>query len=406
MFDLARQLDAQDPLASFRERFVVDDPNLVYLDGNSLGRLPLTTAERLSEVVQKEWGNRLIRSWNEGWYTMAQTLGDKIGRLIGAEAGQTILSDSTSVNLYKLAYAALRARENRTEVLTDDQNFPSDVYLLQGLADQLGRHLVIAPAKELEHRLCDQTALLSLSHVAFKSGQLLNMRNLTQGAHEVGALVLWDLSHSVGALPVTLDADGADLAVGCCYKYLNGGPGAPAFLYVRKELQDQLRQPIQGWFGQARPFGFELDYEPAPGLAKFLVGTPPLISLAAIGGGVDLALEAGTDALRAKSLALTAFFIELSEQHLTPHGLSVLTPKEPHLRGSHVTLAHPQAWGISQALIRLGVIPDFRAPDGLRFGFAPLYNTFAEAARAVEATTKVMVAGDYHKVAETAPTVT
>lgn len=406
MLEQAKQLDLQDPLASFRERFAVDDPNLVYLDGNSLGRLPLTTVDRLNKVVRNEWGDRLIRSWNEGWYALAQTVGNKIGRLIGADAGQTVVSDSTSVNLYKLGYAALQARPGRPEILTDDQNFPSDLYLLQGIAEQFGGQLMIVPTDEIKGRLSEQTALLSLSHVAFKSGQLLNMRSLTQSAHEVGALVLWDLSHSVGALPVTLDSDGVDLAVGCCYKYLNGGPGAPAFLYVRKELQDQLRQPIQGWFGQARPFGFELDYEPAPGLAKFLVGTPPLISLAAIEGGVDLALEAGIENLRTKSTALTSFFIELAEAHLVPYGLSVLTPKNPHLRGSHVTLAHPQAHGIAQALIKLGVIPDFRAPEGLRFGFAPLYNTFEDAARAIQATVNVMESGDYLDLTATEGTVT
>ena len=384
--DTARRLDADDPLASFRGRFVLDD--LLYLDGNSLGRLPKATAERMREVVEGEWGGRLIRSWGEGWIDLPRRVGAKVARLIGAEDDEVIACDSTSVNFYKLAHAALGATDRRV-VVTNRSNFPSDLYLLQGLGAEI--RLVDSEDDEaIAAALDERVALLTLSHVEFKSGLRHDLDFLAAKAHAVGTRVLWDLSHSVGAVPIRLGD--ADLAVGCAYKYLNGGPGAPAFLYVRRDLQEGLRSPIQGWFGQGNAFEFGIEYVPAPGIERFLAGTPPILSLAAIEPGVDLLLEAGMDRVGAKAAAQTAFVIGMADAL----GLEVATPRDPGRRGSHVALRHPEAWRIAQALVaECRVIPDFRTPDVLRLGIAPLYTRYVDLAEAMRRLATLIERGSY-----------
>ena len=381
-------LDKEDSLAHFRQEFDIPE-DLIYLDGNSLGRLSHSTVTANQTVVSDAWGKRLIRAWNDGWFTAPERIGGKIAALVGAQPDEVIVADSTSVNLFKLAVAALKARPGRTRVLTDNLNFPSDVYVLQGAIDLLdrGHQLEVIPSADgitgpvaaIEAALDQDVALVALSHTAFKSGYVYDMTALTAAAHEAGALVLWDLSHSVGAVPVDLNGADADLAVGCTYKYLNGGPGSPAFLYMRRDLQSQLVNPIAGWMGQENAFDFVLDYEPAAGLRRFLTGTPPILSLAAVESGVDLVLEAGMDRLRAKSLKQTAYLIWLWERELAPLGFRLNTPRMPDRRGSHVSFGHDHGLPIDLALIHeMKVLPDFRAPDNIRFGITPLYTTFTE----------------------------
>jgi kynureninase len=386
-------LDAADPLARFRACFAHPDPNLIYVDGNSLGRLPHDALARAQEVVEREWGERLIRSWNEGWFDTPERIGAKIAHLIGAQPDEVIVADSTSVNLFKLLVAGLRYQQaqspQRTRVLTDDLNFPSDLYVAQGVIDLLGgRHTlavipspdgVMGPDAALAAALDERTALLTLSHTTFKSGYTYDMAAITRQAHDAGALVLWDLSHSAGAVPVELNAAGADLAVGCCYKYLNGGPGAPAFLYIRRDLQEQLANPISGWMGQANLFEFGPHYQPVAGLRRFLSGTPPVLSLALIESGVDLLLAADMTALRAKSVQQTEYLVGLWEALLQPLGYALNSPRNPAQRGSHIALGHPEGLRIDLALIRdANVLPDFRPPDNIRIGIAPLYNSFVD----------------------------
>ena len=395
----ARRLDAEDELAPFRERFLVDDPELIYLDGNSLGRLPRASAELARELVSEQWGQRLIRGWNDSWFGLPERIGGKIARLLGAAADEVIVADSTSVNLFKLATAALQVRPGCRRIVTDDLNFPSDLYVLQSVLDLCGGgQLEIVhspdgmtlPLEALAAALNEPAALVSLSHTAFKSAFVHDLAAITALAHRAGALTLWDLSHSVGAMPLDLESAGVDLAVGCGYKYLNGGPGAPAFLYVRRSLQQELRNPLAGWFGRQDPFGFALEYEPEAGMRQFLTGTPPVLSLALIEPGVDLLLEAGMDRLREKSVRQTGYLLSLWEQVLQPLGYRLASPREPERRGSHVSLSHPEGWRINRALIeQLHVIPDFRAPDLIRLGVTPLYTTYAELHRAVEALRRI-----------------
>ncbi|HUA28265.1 MAG TPA: kynureninase [Streptosporangiaceae bacterium] len=382
----AQDLDAADPLAGFRDRFVRDDPAPVYLDGNSLGPLPRSTQARIAEVVGQEWGSGLVRSWHR-WIELPGEVGDLLGEhLIGAAAGQVAVCDSTTVNLYKLACAALDARPGRTVIVTDDDNFPTDRYVLEGIAGQRGCELRMIrtdldqglSADALRDAVDSSTALVSLSHVAYRSGALADMAAITAIVHDAGALALWDLCHSAGAVPVELDASGADLAIGCTYKYLNAGPGAPAFLYVRRDLQPGLRQPVWGWFGQRQQFEMGPVYDPAPGIGQFLTGTPPIIGTVAVQEGARLLAEAGIGRLRAKGLALTGYLIALADEWLAPHGFTVASPRRGERRGSHVTLAHPEAWRISQALIQAGVIGDYRTPDRLRLGPAPAYTRFTD----------------------------
>jgi kynureninase len=402
----AEELDAADPLAGFRDRFVRADPSLIYLDGNSLGPLPHATRARIGEVVGDEWGTGLVRSWHR-WIELPGQVGDLLGEhLIGAAPGQVAVCDSTTVNLYKLACAALDARPGRRVIITDDDNFPTDRYVLQGIAAQRGAELRMI-GTDLDQGLTtgalraavdERTALVSLSHVAYRSGALADMAAITAIVHEAGALALWDLCHSAGAVPVELDASGADLAVGCTYKYLNAGPGAPAFLYVRRELQQALRQPVWGWFGQRDQFEMGQAYEPAPGIGQFLTGTPQIVGTVAVQEGVRLLGEAGIGRLRAKAVALTGYLIGLADAWLAPHGVTVASPRQVERRGAHVTLAHPEAWRISQALIGEGVIGDYRTPDRLRLGPAPAYTRFTDVWDALNILRRIMTDQTYLNV--------
>ena len=397
------RLDAADPLHGFREHFSLP-PDLIYLDGNSLGALPAHTAARLAQVATAEWGEGLVGSWNSaGWIEAPLRVGDKIGRLIGALPGETAVADSTSVNLYKLLAMALALRPQRRVIVSEADNFPTDLYIAQGLLQQLGRdhELRLLPAgagaEAFEQALDGDAAVLMLSHVNYRSGAMHPLRRLTARAHAAGALSLWDLAHSAGAVPLALAEDGADFAVGCGYKFLNGGPGAPAFLYIARRWQDQVHTPLSGWFGHARQFAFEPDYAPAAGIARSLCGTPPILSLAALEAGVDLMGEAPMALLREKSIALTQGLIELAEQRLSGHGFSLASPREAAQRGSQVCLRHAQAWPICRALAAHGVIGDFRAPDILRFGFAPLYNRHCDAWDAIERLHAIMVSGEWRE---------
>jgi len=397
--NLARELDAQDELASFCDEFVIDDPNLIYLDGNSLGRLPKRTVDFLQNTIEQEWGRRLIRVWNDGWINSPTELGAKIAKLVGAQADEILVTEATSINLFKLSAAALQARPGRIGVVSDVLNFPSDLYILQGIIDLIGKdhHLklipsadgITIPSEAVEAAIDDNTALVSLTHVAFKSAFMYDMALVTELAHQSGALMLWDLSHSVGAVPIDLNGCRVDLAVGCTYKYLNGGPGSPAFLYVRRDLQEQLNQPMWGWFAAEKPFAFELDFTPASDISRFRVGTPPMLSMKAVEPALDILLEATMARIRAKSIKQTEYLIFLAEQWLTPLGFTLGTPRQPEIRGSHVSLRHPESYRISRALIEspppaIQVIPDFRAPDNIRFGITPLYTTFTEIYLAIE----------------------
>ncbi len=410
-------LDATDPLRRFRERFVVTDPDLVYLDGNSLGMLPAESAHRARDVVERQWGERLIRSWNEGWWDLPVALGDRIAPLVGAGAGEVAVADGTSVNLYKLAVAALRARPGRGRIVTDDLNFPSDLYILASAADAVGWPVTLdvipstdgihGPTKALAAALDGDVALLSLSHVTYGSGYLYDMASLTAAAHQAGALALWDLCHAAGAVPVDLAGAGADLAVGCTYKYLNGGPGSPAFLYVREDLQDVLENPIGGWWGHADPFAFAPEPRPESGIRRFLTGTAPVLSMDLIGPGVDMLVEAGMPALREKSLAQTGYLIDRWEADLAGRGFTLQTPSDPERRGSHVSLGHPEALGIDLALINdHRVLPDFRPPRLLRLGIAPLTTSFADLERAVDALVEIVDSGSHLRYTGDRPTVT
>jgi kynureninase len=388
--DFAKYLDRQDVLASFRKQFVFSDPGLIYLDGNSLGMMPKAAQEKSRQVVDEQWGSNLIRGWNKGWWEAPHRIGDKIGRLIGAAPGQTIVGDTVSINLFKLATAALTFQPNKTRIITDTFNFPSDLYILQGIQQNLGnRHEIILigatdnditpDLAALESTIDENTALVTLSHVVFKSGYMYDMQRVTELAHAKGALVLWDLSHSVGSVPVELDACNADLAIGCTYKYLNGGPGAPAFLYVNKNIQEKLSSPIWGWWGQKNPFDFGLEYTPAPGVQRFQAGTQPMISMLTMEAALEPLLQAGMDALRAKSILMTDYASYVTDELLTPLGFSVGSPRDSARRGSHISIRHEEGYRINRALIEeLNVIPDYREPDNIRLGFAPLYISFSD----------------------------
>ena len=412
----AAELDARDPLAHFRARFVITEPDLVYMDGNSLGRLPKEAVSYAEEIISQQWGTRLIRSWNEGWFTAPARVGAKIAQLIGAQSDEVIVADSTSVNLFKLVVAALRFQRGRSRILTDDLNFPSDLYILQGATDLLNAQHQLeilpspdgihGPTAELLARLDDQVALVVLSHTVFKSGYMYDMPAITAAAHAAGALILWDLSHSVGSVPVDLNAAQADLAVGCTYKYLNGGPGAPAFLYIRRDWQERLRNPISGWMGQKDLFNFELTYQPTTGLSSFLTGTAPILSLSLIESGVDLILEAGLDNLRAKSQRQSEYLIDLWRAVLEPLGFSMNSPLAIQQRGSHISLGHVEGLRIDLALLEGKVIPDFRAPNNIRLGIAPLYTSFRDIHTTVMRLRQIVAEKLYEKYSSEAPIVT
>ena len=379
----ALAFDAADELATFRERFVIDDDGPIYLDGNSLGRLPRSTVDRLQRVVTDEWGRGLIGSWSDGWIDLPRAVGDLLAdTMLGARRGEVLVGDSTSVNLYKLARAALDAAPaGRTVIVTDRANFPTDRYILESVGEV--RYVDDEPdARDITRATSgDDVAIVSLSLVSYRTGALLDLAGISAAAHAGGAVVLWDLSHAVGAVPIDLQRAGVDLAVGCTYKYLNGGPGAPAFLYVREDLHATLTQPIHGWFGNADQFVMGPGYVPAAGIDRFAVGTPPVLGLVAVEEGVALLAEAGIDRLRRKSLALTDLLLALADEA----GLEVATPRDHDRRGSHVAIRHPEAWRLCRALIEdLGVVPDFREPDLLRFGLTPINTRFVDVWDAVD----------------------
>lgn len=414
--DACAALDRDDPLASQRLQFYLPE-GVLYLDGNSLGALPRAVPERLRQVVEQQWARDLIRSWNQhGWIDLARRTGDKIAPLVGARPGQVMVADSTSVNLFKLLAAALdlqtRERPGRTVLLSERGNFPSDLYIMQGLSRLLGEqrcrvHLIDAdssghpPSGESlraaldEHR--DAVAVVALTHVDFKTGGLHDMQAVTAAVHDAGGLMLWDLAHSAGALPVELDACDVDLAVGCGYKYLNGGPGAPAFLYVAERLQPQVQSPLSGWLGHEAPFAFDLDYRPADGIQRFICGTPPILSLAALDTALDVWDGVDLHAVRQKSMRLGDLFLRLVAERCADFDFETACPADAEQRGSQVCLRHPEGYAIVQALIARGVIGDFRAPDVLRFGFAPLYLRYVDIWDAVEALRQVMVEEEWRR---------
>lgn len=410
----AVELDNQDALKAYRDQFVLKDKSLIYLDGNSLGRLPSKTVEYMEMAIREQWGDRLIRSWNEGWYHQSVRLGKKIAQIIGARPDEVIVSDSTSVNLYKLGYGALKIKEGKSEIISDDMNFPSNLYVLQGLVKQFGNIHTLRLLKssdgissdmtELVRMVKRKTALVSLSHVAYKSAYMYDMERVTELAHMHGALVLWDLSHSVGAVPVSLKRANADLAIGSTYKYLNGGPGSPAFLYVRKDLQEKIENPIQGWFGDKNPFEFKLHYRQSDGIRKYLTGTPPVISVSGLEPSLDMILDAGIGTIRQKSVAQSDYLISLARQWLVNEGVRLGSPEYSEKRGSHISLKHAEAYRICKAMIdpEVGervVIPDFREPNNIRFGITPLYTTFEEIFNAMDQLRYIME----HKIYERYP---
>jgi kynureninase len=372
----AEELDARDPLRAFRERFAID-PDVVYLDGNSLGCLPRTAADRLEEVVREGWGVRGVRGWDEGWLDLPIEVGDRLGTaVLGAAPGQVAVGESTTICFYKLVCAALDARPGRTQVVTDRDNFPTDRYVLEGVAQARGLQLVWLDGdpETVPSVIGPDTALVTFSHVSYRSARIADMATVNAAVDDAGALMLWDLSHSAGSVPISLDGDHAPLAVGCTYKYLNAGPGAPAYMYVRRELQSELRQPIWGWLGRRDPFEMAPGYEAAAGMRGFLSGTPPVLGLVAVDEGVGLVAEAGIDAIRAKGIALTELAIALADEY----GIRVASPRDPARRGAHVALSHPDAKALCARLIEHGVIPDFRRPDVIRFGFSPLTTRFVD----------------------------
>lgn len=401
--------DARDPLASRRTEFTIADPQLVYFDGNSLGRLPTRTIAHLDAVVRGEWGEQLIRGWGTGWYEAPQRVGDKIGQLLGAALGQIVACDSTSVNLYKAVMAAMGARPGRTRIVSDALNFPSDLYIIQGAIAQNGNVHTLELVRSHDNELTvdydtlaaaitADTAFVLLSHVTFKSGFIYDMQRITELAHRHGALVIWDLSHSAGAVPMELDRWDVDFAIGCCYKFLNGGPGAPAFIYVNKRLHDSAVSPIWGWFGQNKPFAFDLQYEPAAGIQRFLAGTPPMLALSAVESSLDMLTQVGMPAIRAKSIALTEYMIALYDAMLADLGFTLGSPRDAAIRGSHVSIRHPMGYQINQALIaEANVIPDFREPDNLRLGLSPLTTSFAEIWDGMDRIRAVVAAGAHTK---------
>jgi kynureninase len=406
--DYLRQ-DARDPLAPLRGLFALDDVDragVIYLDGNSLGALPKSAIPRLREVVEREWGAGLIRSWNAaGWIDLGQRIGDKIAPLIGAGPGEVILADSTSVNVFKALSAALAMNPGRTRILSERGNFPTDLYIADTLARDRGLELLVVDRHEIAAHLDDRIAVLMLTHANYLTGRMHDLRSVTRAAHDAGAMMIWDLAHTAGAAPVDLHDADADFAVGCGYKYLNGGPGAAAFIWAHPRHTARMdregwRQPLSGWLGHAAPFAFAPGYQPAPGMARFICGTPPVLSMAALECGVETVRAAdalgGIAAIRAKSIALTDLFIALIDERCAGHGFTVVTPRDPAQRGSQVSISHPtDGYAIMQALIARGVIGDFRPPDILRFGFTPLYTRFADVWDAVDRLEQIMASGEW-----------
>jgi kynureninase len=386
-------LDAQDVLAEFRDRFL-DDGATIYLDGNSMGRLPKAAVTRLHEMAEHEWGTILVRGWTEsGWMDSPLRVGDRIGELIGASPGEVLVADTTSVGLFRLMTAVLRARPQRRVIVTERSNFPTDLYIAAGVADLLGAEVRMIERASLAEALDSDTALLMLTEVDFRTGARHDMGALTAAAHAAGALVLWDLSHSAGAVEIQLNQHNVDLAVGCGYKYLNGGPGSPAFLYVAKALQAELRNPIQGWLGHDNPFLFDSEYQSAPGIRGWMSGSPPVLAIGALAVGIDIQLEAGAAAVGEKAGLLTEVFIRCAHTRLGHLGFHVVTPESAKHRGAQVSLRHKDGLAVVRAVADLGVIGDFRPPDLCRFGLAPLYTRFVDVWDAVERIAEVVESG-------------
>jgi len=383
-------MDAADPIAAFRDRFLTDDAT-IYLDGNSMGRLPKAAVPRLREMAEHEWGTILVRGWIEsGWMESPLRVGDRIGELIGASPGEVLVADTTSVGLFRLMTSVVRARPQRRVIVTERSNFPTDLYIAAGVAELLGCEVRAVERAELADAVDADTALLALTEVDFRTGERHDVGALTEAAHAAGALVLWDLSHSAGAVQIRLNHHRVDVAVGCGYKYLNGGPGSPAYLYVATALQDELRNPIQGWLGHDNPFLFDSDYRRAPGIRGWMSGSPPVLAISALAVGVDIQLEAGARAIGEKAAMLTEVFMRLAHARLDPLGFDVATPGSPERRGAQVSLRHADGLAIVRAVADRGVIGDFRPPDMCRFGLAPLYTRFVDLWDAVERIAEVV----------------
>ena len=388
-------LDAKDPLAQWRGEFSLPE-GVIYLDGNSLGALPKATLARMQDVITLEWGRDLIKSWNTAdWINAPTRLGDEIATLVGAGPGEVVAADSTSLNLFKLAAAAVRMQPGRHKIISEPGNFPTDLYVLQGLVDYLGPDYILETVErdQIPAAIDSDTAVVVLTHVHYKTGRMFDMADLTKKAQAAGALMLWDLSHSAGAVPVDLNGCNADLAIGCGYKYLNGGPGAPAFLFVAKRHQEAIRPPLSGWMGHAAPFAFSDDYAPAPGIRRNLCGTPSVLGMAALEVSLDMMTRVNMSELRTKSQKMGDLFIRLVEEKCNSHGFGLASPKDASERGSQVSLTHDQGYAIMQALIARNVIGDFRAPEILRFGFTPLYLRYADIWDGAEILAEVMDSG-------------
>lgn len=389
-------LDRDDPLAEFRERFVVPD-GLIYLDGNSLGAAPASAADEVNHALAQEWSRDLIASWNKaGWFALPQSLGNRLAPLIGACEDEVVFCDNVSINLFKCLHAALNLRPDRSVVVAEQGGFPTDLYMIDGVQGQrtdLRLRLEGRDGERLEDLIHEDVAVVLINHVDYKSAERRDMADLTRLAHDKGALVIWDLCHSAGVMPIDLNGCGSDFAVGCSYKYLNAGPGAPAFIHVAKRHHDALRQPLTGWWSHAEPFAFSPDYERASGIKAMLTGTQPILSMRAVAAALDALEGVDLDAVRAKSEALTDLFIALVEERCPGHGLECVTPRDAAARGSHVSLRHEHGWAISQALVARGVVGDFRAPDIMRFGFAPLYIRYRDVADAVDMLSDILETG-------------
>jgi kynureninase len=397
------EADQNDELARFRSEFIENDT--IYLDGNSLGKLPKKSIELVNTIVENQWGNRMIRSWNEHWIDLPKRIASKIAQIVGASEDEIFVGDTTSINLYKLAFAALKFHQNQTQIITDSLNFPTDLYVLDGLIkNHFNNHQlhIIESKNQIDVEMSDfekainpNTALVCLSHVLYKSAFMYDMKQINDLAHQQNALVLWDLSHATGAVPIKLNEWGADLAVGCTYKYLNGGPGSPAFLYIRKDLQEKLINPIWAWFSHQRPFDFSSEFRAADSIQRFATSTPSILSLAPIEVGVDIFLRAGMDKVRAKSIQQSDFLLKMIQEHLIPRGFTIASPIDSDKRGSHISIQHSEGYRINQALINpkddsTTIIPDFRPPNNIRLGIAPLYNTFEELFLCVERIIKIV----------------
>ena len=391
--------DIADPLKQYRNRFDLPE-GIIYMDGNSLGPLPIGVADRVAHVVSEEWRSNLVKSWNSAdWINLPTRVGAKIAPLIGAKPHEVVMADSTSVNLFKVAAAALKMRPGHCEILSEPGNFPTDLYMMQGLAAFLGNdcHLKTVDRADIAAAITQDTAIVLLTQVHYVSADMMDMKAITRAAHDKGALIIWDLSHSAGAVPVVLNESNADFAVGCGYKYLNGGPGAPAFIFVAERHLKSVQQPLTGWFGHSDPFGFVDDYLPSDGIKRMLVGTPGILAASALDSALDAFNGVDMALVRHKSVALTDLFIRLVESRLVGYGVELATPKDSARRGSHVSLTHENAFAVMQALIERGVIGDFRAPNFLRFGMTPLYLGFEDMYRAVDTLADILNTEQWHE---------